>query len=171
MGEMNFLQHLDAVIPADPDTRRSPLADPVHRQDQRLVKRRGKKCAGRVAPVMLGEEQLVLPVEAGGPRLEPLAEQILLKQFLLEPQRQRHAERAEPARRKGEIGLEQPLELYKRLLVENDVVEIIEIKASFVETVANGVFRVARILLLAGKRSSCAAATTWPSSTSAAALS
>src|SRR5712691_25302 len=148
---MDFLQHLDAVAAADPDACRRPLTNTVHRQDQRLVERRRIKSAGRMAAVMLGEQQLVLPVEAGRPGLQPLGQQVLLEQFPLEPQRQSHAERGEPARREGEIGLEQPFELYKRLLVENDVVEVIERQASLVETIGDGILGIARILLFAGK--------------------
>src|SRR6266702_4854660 len=102
---MDFLEHLDAVLSANPDARRRPLSDPIHRQNKRLVERRWIKSASRVTAVMLGEEQLVLPVEAGRPRFEPLGKKVLLEQFPFEPQRQSHAERAEPARREGEIGL------------------------------------------------------------------
>jgi hypothetical protein len=48
------------------------------------------------------------------------------KQFLLEPQWQSHAERGKTARREGEIGLDQPFELRKRLLVERDIVKLVE---------------------------------------------
>src|ERR1700682_5517646 len=101
--------------------------------------------------MMLGKQQLVLPVKAGRLRLELFADQILLEQFLLEPQWQGHAERGEPARREGEIGLKQPLELDERLLVEHDVINLVELHAAFVEAIANGILRIARILLLAGK--------------------
>ena len=58
-----------------------------------------------------------------------LAQQRLLEQLLLQPQRHRHAEGAEAARREGEIGFEQPLELQERLVVEDDVVDVAELDA------------------------------------------
>src|SRR5260370_742374 len=108
-----------------------------------------------MALVMLGEQQLVLPIEIGGTCLEPLADKILLEQFFLEPQWQGHAERGEPARRKSEVGLEQPFELHKGLLVENDVIELVKRQTALVETIANGILRIARILLFEIGRASC----------------
>src|ERR1700730_11639986 len=149
--EMDFLAHLDAVISANPDARGGPLSNTVHCEDQRLLERRRIESAGRVALVMLGEQQLVLPVEVGRPRFAQHAKKVLLQQFLLEPHWQSHAERGKPPRREGEIGLEQPFELDKRLLVKNDVIELVESQAALVETIANGKLGIARVLLFAGK--------------------
>src|SRR5271165_1585467 len=151
MGKVDFLQHVNAVISADPRTRGGPFSDTVDCEDQRLVEGRRIKGASRVASVMLGKQQLAWPVEARRPRLEPLAKQVLLKQFLLEPQWQSHAERGKTARREGEIGLEQPFELQKRLLVEHDIVKLVEGQGALLETVANSILRVARILFFTGK--------------------
>src|SRR5260370_16970429 len=104
-----------------------------------------------MASVMLGEQQLVLPIEIGGTCLEPLADKILLEQFFLEPQWQGHAERGEPARRKSEVGLEQPFELHKGLLVENDVIELVKRQTALVDTIPNGILSNAPILLFAAK--------------------
>src|SRR5712692_7616204 len=104
-----------------------------------------------MAAVMLGEQQLALPVEARRPRFKPLGKKVLLEQLLLEPQRQSHAERAEPARREGEVRLKQSFELYKRFLVENDVVQVIKFQATLIQTIADGILGVARILLFAAK--------------------
>src|SRR5712692_5879663 len=100
---------------------------------------------------MLGEQQLVLPVEAGSARLQPLADKVLLEQFLLEPQRQGHAERGEPPRREGKVGLKQPFKLYKWLLVKNHVIHVVERQAAFSETILDGILGITCILLLAGK--------------------
>src|SRR5271169_4934431 len=151
MGKVNFLQHVNALISADPRTCRGPFSDTVDCEDQRLVEGRRIKGASRVAPVMLGEQQLALPVEARRPRPEPLANQVLLKQFLLEPQWQSYAERSKTARREGEIRLEQPFEFQKRLLVEHDIIKPVEGQGTLLETVANRILRVARILLFTGK--------------------
>src|SRR5215469_4180543 len=106
VGKMNFLQHLDAVIASDADAGSGPLSDTIHCKDQRLVEGRRVKRTGRMTLMMFGEQQLVLPVEILGMRLQPFPDQVLLEQLLLEPKRQSHAKRGEPARRKGEVGLE-----------------------------------------------------------------
>src|SRR6266436_5588047 len=98
-----------------------------------------------MALMVLGEQQLALPVKTGRPRFEPLAKKVLLEQFLLDPQRHRHAKRSKPARREGEIGLEQPFELDKRLLIKNHVIKLVEGQPSLVETIMNGILWIARI--------------------------
>ena len=79
---------------------------------------------------------------------------------------------AKPARRIGEIGFEQPLELDERLLEEDDVVDVVEIDVARLQAIADRVGRESPAsCFLRVKRSSCAAATMRPSSTRAAALS
>ena len=58
-------------------------------------------------------------------------------------------ERLEAARREGEIGFEQPLEFQERLLVEDDIVDVLERDAGLLEAIADRVDREARVLLLA----------------------
>ena len=58
-----------------------------------------------MALVMLGEEQLGIPVEFGGERPQLAREQPLLKQFFLEPDRDRHAERSEAPGGDGDVRL------------------------------------------------------------------
>ena len=79
---------------------------------------------------------------------------------------------AEAARREREIGLEQPLELEERLVVEHDVVELAQPAAGLGQTIGDRARREsAASCFLRVKRSSCAAATMRPSTTRAAALS
>ena len=94
-----------------------------------------------MALVMLGEQQLVADAAGGGELGQRLLEVRLLEQLLLEPQRHRQAEGAEAARRVGEIGLEQALELDQRLLEEDDVVDAVEVDAGGVEAIADRVRR------------------------------
>ena len=103
---------------------RAPLADAVERQHQRLLERGGVEGGGRVAQVVLGKQQLGRPVMAGLDARELPGEAVLLEQLLLDPQRHRHLEGAKAARRERHVGLEQPLELQERLVVEGDVVEL-----------------------------------------------
>jgi hypothetical protein len=102
-----------------------------------------------MALVMLAEQQPLVPVEVGLPVLHLIAQQRLLEQLLLQPQRHGHAEGLEAARRVGEVGLEQALELQERLVVEGDVVDVGQLDAGLVEAVLHGVLREARIVLLA----------------------
>ena len=66
----------------------------------------------------------IVPVEVGPVLLQLVLQQPLLKELLFEPERQRHAKGGEPSGRECQIGLDQPLELQKRLVVERDIVDI-----------------------------------------------
>jgi hypothetical protein len=55
---------------------------------------------------------------------------------------------SKPARREREVGLEQPLELEERLVVERDEVHILELDARLREAVVERVAREARVMLL-----------------------
>jgi hypothetical protein len=76
------------MVPATGRDRRGrPLADAVHREDCRLVEGRCEKRRRGMALMVLREQQTPLGVE---PAVEPpqlIAQQALLKQFFLEPQR------------------------------------------------------------------------------------
>src|SRR5262249_55039837 len=102
-----------------------------------------------MAHMVLVEEELILPVEVGSERLQLAADDVLLEQFLAQPEWDRHCERLIAARRKPHIGLQEPLELEKRLLVEHDVVDVVERAAAFPQAIRNGMRREARVLLLA----------------------
>jgi hypothetical protein len=97
--------------------------------------------------VVLREEQLRLPVHARRQRLQLLQDGAALEQLVLHPQRQRLAERGEAARREGEIGLEQPLELEERLVVESHAVELPGPHAGDLQAGADGVVREGRVVL------------------------
>ena len=55
-----------------------------------------------------------------------VGEQVPEEQLLPQPHRDRHAEGLEALGREREVGLEQPLELQERLVVEGDVVDLVE---------------------------------------------
>src|SRR5204862_6495357 len=74
-----------------------------------------------------------------------------LEQLILHPDGQRGAERLEAARRKGEVSLEQPLELEERLVVEGDEVDLGGARAARFEAGTDRVVREARVVLLAGE--------------------
>ena len=126
MGEMDLLVDRQVLAVADGDRRGGPLADAVQRQDGRLVERRRIERGGRVAQVVLAEIRRSAQSKSGSTASSSSVEQRLLEQLLAQPQRQRHPERCEAARAIGEIGLEQPLELEKWLVVEDDAVDVLE---------------------------------------------
>src|SRR6266436_827922 len=101
-----------------------------------------------MALVVLGKEQPVFPVEILHPALELAFDQVLLKEFLLEPQGHRHSEGSEPARREGKVRLEQPLELEKRLIIESNVGDLIE-TACLGQAILDGIAGKTGVLFLA----------------------
>ena len=96
--------------------------------------------------MVLGEQQFGLPVHIRGERPQLPAQQALLKQLLLDPDRDRHAEGTEAARRERDTGLEQPLELEKRLVVERDPVDLVKDDAGLLQAAGDGVGRIVRIV-------------------------
>ena len=115
---------VEVVAAAEADRRRRPLADPVHGQDGGFLERRGKERRGGVALVMLGEEELAVPVAVARKLLQLVVQQPLLEQLFAQPQRDRHPERAKAVRREREIGFQQAFELEERLVVEHDVIDV-----------------------------------------------
>ena len=152
MRKMDLLVDRQIVTLADRKRRGRPFANAVHRQHRRLFKGRGEECGSGVAQVMLGKQQPLFPVDF-------LAEMILqrvtddgfLEELFFEPYRKRRHKAAKPARCEGEVGLEQSLELQKRLVVENDMIDIGGLEPAFGETIIDGVRRKPRVVLLAGE--------------------
>ena len=77
----------------------------------------------------------------------------------------------QPARRAGDVGLEQPVELDQRLLVEADQIELLVVMPASRRQYATARDGKSASCFLRVKRSSCAAATIRPSSTRHAAES
>ena len=123
MREVQFLAHLQMIAASERDRCGRPFADSVHGEDHGLLERGRKERGCRVALVVLREQELALPIEVGVERPQLVAQQLLLEQLLLQPERDRHAKGAKALGRKREIGFEQALELEERLVVERDVVD------------------------------------------------
>src|SRR5882757_4021169 len=109
MRKMDLLEDLEGVAVAHRRRGRGPFADAVHGQHGSALEWRGIESRRRMAQMMLAEQQPA-GVEIFGKFPYLVAQQAFLKQLLLEPERDRHLERAKPARRQRDIGLEQPLE-------------------------------------------------------------
>src|SRR5688500_18782431 len=99
--------------------------------------------------MVLREEQFRFPVSVSLERLQLLQQRVSLEELVFHPDRQRLAEGREPARREGEVGLEQPLELQKRLIVEGDVVELRGREPGDLQAGLDGVVRKVGVVLLA----------------------
>jgi hypothetical protein len=85
---------------------------------------------------------LLLETEPG----ELASQEILEKQLLAQPHRDRHAEALEAARRESEIALEKALELEERLVVEGDQVHVRETDAGFAQAVRKRLRRELRVV-------------------------
>src|SRR3954452_3632426 len=98
---------------------------------------------------MLGKQQALVPIDARLEILQFLDQRPALEELVLDPHRQRGAERREALRRKGEIGLEQPLELEERLVVERDEVDLRRPCPGRRQAGGDRLVREARVVLLA----------------------
>src|SRR5579871_1267283 len=149
MREVNFLHNLNLIPAPQRHGRSRPFPDAIHRQDQRILKRRRIKRARRMTHMMLGEKQLLLPVESRTQPLQLFMQQRFLKQLLADPQRHCHLERSQSAWRIGEIRFEQPLELQERLVVKNNKIDIAERAAGLYQAILGRVRWKSGIVLLA----------------------
>src|SRR5688572_21353102 len=101
MRKVNLLVHHQPIAIADRSRCGCPLSNSVHRQHSSLIERRREEGAGGMTQVVLTEEQPSVPALVELSQL--LLQHILEKQLLPQPQRNRHTEGIEPARRESEI--------------------------------------------------------------------
>src|SRR5687768_4203015 len=80
-----------------------------------------------------------------------MPQEILLKQLLLDPERQCHREAAVAPWCEGKIRLQQPLEFDERLVVEDNKIDVAEPDLRVVEAIAHGVGRKTRVVLAAAE--------------------
>src|SRR5262245_42813036 len=151
MGKMQLLLDREFIAAADRHRRSCPLPHPVDREHDRLFERRGKERAGRVAEMVLGEQQPFPDPSVGSCPPELIDQHFLLEQPLLEPEWHRFAERQEAARCERQIGLEQALELEKGFFVEDDVIDILQADLALVQTRPNRLMRERGIVLYTGE--------------------
>src|SRR5256885_16538620 len=107
MREMDLLVHLEFPPFALRHRSRGPFADPVHGEYGGAFKGRGIKRARRVAKMVLGEEQALLPVDAALQVLQLLQDRAALEELVLHPHGKRGAEGGETFWREPGIGFEQ----------------------------------------------------------------
>src|SRR5436305_3743686 len=149
MGKMDLLGQSEITAVADASRRSCPFAGPVKRKHRGRFERRGIECRCRMAEMVLSEKDLFWVGELVVDLRELVAQQVLLKQLLADPDRHRLSERSETLRREGEVGFQQPLEFEERLVIESDVVDATILSIDLLKTPAGRVGGEARIVLLA----------------------
>ncbi len=75
----------------------------------------------------------------------------MLKQLFVRPDRKRLRKRAKPTRSQREIGLEEALEFQERLIIEYEIIDVIDVHSSCIETVSHRVARETLVMPDAGK--------------------
>ena len=150
--EVDLPLRCQALALAKPDRGRGPLPYPIHAQDRRALERAREESRGGMGLMMLGEHQArkffdLAPSDRG----ELVAQEFFQVKLFFEPDRHCGQERAKAARRIGEIGLEQAVELKQWLVVEDDVVDLLQRNLAFGKTVLGRMCRKPRIVLLARK--------------------
>ena len=91
--------------------------------------------------MMLGENDFALKVQLSLQlRLHPY--------FVFDPKRNGFEKGINPARRVGEVRMQDAVKLYKRLLIERYIIEFISCDAALVQAVVDGVARKPRIVFL-----------------------
>ena len=126
MREMDLAVDVDRIAVAQAGRGRRPFADAVHGEDRRGLEGRGIEGAGGVRLVMLGEHQLAGDVDAGHVARQVVAQHLALEELLARPHGEGGGKGAKAARGERQVGLEQALELQERLVVEDDVVDVLQ---------------------------------------------
>jgi hypothetical protein len=72
-------------------------------------------------------------------------------ELVREPERYRASDTVEAARREGEVGFEQALELQQRLFIKSDVRQLFAADSGFLQAVLDGASRKAIVVFLPGE--------------------
>ena len=99
--------------------------------------------------VVFGEKKSISPIKLRGKLLQFTSNDVFLKQLFAYPNRNCHSERLKTTWCKGEIGLEEAFKFQKRLLIEYDVVDVIEFRMPFLQTITDRVSGKTGVLFLA----------------------
>src|SRR5207245_805361 len=123
----------EIIAAPDAEGRRGPLADSIDRKDRGFLEGRWAEGARGVRLMVLGVKQLALVA------VQPATEVAVHEELFRHPQGPRQAERAETLRGDAEVGLQDPLELEERLVVEPDVRQVRRPDPRCLEAVLHGV--------------------------------
>jgi hypothetical protein len=102
-----------------------------------------------VALMVLREQELALPIELRVERAQLIAQQLLLKQLLFQPEGDRHAEGAKSPGCEGDVSFEQALEFEEWLIVKRDVVHFAKADAALVQAIGERMVRETGIMVRA----------------------
>ena len=142
MGELELMTEFDMAAAADAETGAGPLPDTIEGEDGSLFERRREESRSSVRLVVLGEDNptpvFAIELSTYFPRQVEL---------LPHPQWHRLEKRPEAGRREGEVGLEDALELQKRLVVKADVIQVPRIKSGLFQAIRDGVGREGVVVL------------------------
>ena len=119
MGKPHLGLEPDLIPAASAPRGRAPFTDAVEREDRRLVEGAGVEAARGMRLVVRGEADRSVVAA-----VEPLVDLPRDVELSLEPDRHRLDERRKTPRGEGKRGLQKPLELHERLLVEDHGVEV-----------------------------------------------
>ena len=142
MGELQMVGEPKAIAGTEAVCRRTPLADAVEREDRRLVERAREEGARGVALMVIGEHD-----GHSSRTRQGLSQQAAHVELVPEPYRHRLREAQESARREGQVGLDQPVELHERLVVEGEVVEPLRREPRLGQAIRDRSGRKARVVL------------------------
>src|SRR5215472_17566075 len=103
-----------------------------------------------MAEVVLAKQQSV-NIEILTDLFQFTFQKALLKQLLLQAERDRHAKRAETSGRERNIGFQQSFKFQERLVVEHDLVKLVQLCVNFLQAIGDSIGRKRRIVLLTGE--------------------
>jgi hypothetical protein len=151
MGKMYLALDFERSANAMADGGRAPFTDPVQGKNRSAFKRRGEEGTCSMRLVVFRKQQRPIPVSCAHLLTQFLSQQGFLEQLFLRPDRHCGLKRAKPAWDRCQIRFKKPFKLQKRLVVENDVVDIAQIAATLFQAISNGVVGKARIVLEPGE--------------------
>ena len=123
--EANFFLYRELIVTTGENRSCDPFAHSIHGQDRSFFERRGKEGGCSVAEMVLGKTQPLGPIAFAKALFQSISDHRLLKQFVLKPNRKRCCKASESSWGKREIGLEYALKLEERLVVEDDVINLL----------------------------------------------
>ena len=141
---MKLRKDLNLIVPAQAVTRCGPFPNTVYGQKSRFLKRRREKSGGSVGLVVFRKKNHTLIMDL-------VLDQLLHPQFLLDPQRNRHHERADAGWCISKISFKNSFEFNKRLIIKTDIIQLIALDSALLEAIMDSMTWKGKVMLFAGK--------------------
>jgi hypothetical protein len=145
MRKLDLLGQLDLRAASYSASRRQPFADTINGQNRRFLKRRAEKRARSVRKMVLREENAIAADSQF--RLQGTGD----PQLVQHPADHGFAENFPRLRISLQDADQQPVELSKRPLIKDHVVQVFGVDLRFTQAKLDGVFRKTKVVLDAGK--------------------